>query len=143
MRGMVIAGTIAMGLALVPAGGVAAARRARRSRTDETQTIEVSAKKYEFTPSEIRVKKGSKVRLEVHSTDEEHGIKLNVYPEGSKDRSTPGLVFDYPEENGKVQKGKDQILEFVAEKTGTYEFKCAKLCGIHHGRMKGKLIVEE
>jgi plastocyanin len=106
------------------------------------QVIEVSAKKYDFIPSEIRVKMGTKVELKVHSVDETHGIKLDLYPEGSKDKSTPGLVFVEPEDNGKVEKGQDQILDFVAQQPGTYEFKCAKVCGIHHGSMKGTLVVE-
>jgi cytochrome c oxidase subunit II len=106
------------------------------------QVIEVSAKKYDFTPNEIRVKMGSKVELKVHSVDETHGIKLDLYPEGSKDKSAPGLVFVEPEDNGKVEKGQDQILDFVAQQPGTYEFKCAKVCGIHHGSMKGTLVVE-
>lgn len=107
------------------------------------EVIEVTAKKYEFSPVEIRVRKGDKVRLKIHSVDEDHGMKLSLYPDGSKDKSTPGLIFDNPQDNGKVEKGKDQILEFVAERAGTYEFKCAVMCGIHHGRMKGKLVVEE
>jgi heme/copper-type cytochrome/quinol oxidase subunit 2 len=106
------------------------------------QIIEVSAKKYDFTPSEIRVKQGTKVELKVHSVDETHGIKLGLYPEGSKDKSTPGLVFAKPEDNGKVEKGVDQILDFVAQQPGTYEFKCAKVCGMRHNSMKGTLIVE-
>jgi cytochrome c oxidase subunit 2 len=108
-----------------------------------SEVIEVTAKKYEFSPAEIRVKKGAKVRLKIHSVDEDHGMKLSLYPEGSKDKSTPGLVFDNPQDNGKVDKGRDQILEFVAERAGTYEFRCAVVCGIHHGRMKGTLVVEE
>lgn len=106
------------------------------------KTIEISAKKYEFMPSEIHVKAGERVRLKVHSLDETHGVKLNLYPEGA-DKSVVGLKFDHPEDNGKVEKGVDQVLEFVAEKPGTYEFKCAKVCGMHHGKMKGELIVEE
>ena len=61
----------------------------------------------------------------------------------SKDKSSPGLVFDNSQENGKVEKGEDQVLDFVAQQAGTYEFKCARVCGMHHGRMKGKLIVGE
>jgi cytochrome c oxidase subunit 2 len=104
--------------------------------------IEVTAKKYEFSPDEIRVKRGEKVRLKIHSVDENHGMKLSVYPEGSKDKSA-GLVLANPQDNGRVDKANDQILEFVADRAGTYEFKCAVMCGMHHGRMKGKLIVEE
>ena len=135
-----------VGAFLALSGPTAPARRMQAPKAEQaegTQVIEVAAKKYEFTPAEIRVKKGTKVQLKVHSTDEDHGIKLNLYPEGSKDKSSPGLVFDNPQDNGKVEKGKDQILIFVAQRAGTYEFKCAKVCGIHHGRMKGKLIVEE
>jgi len=88
------------------------------------------------------VKVGEHVRLKVHSLDEAHGVKLNLYPEGA-DKSVVGLQFDHPEDNGKVAKGVDQVLEFVAAKAGTYEFKCAKVCGMHHGKMKGELVVEE
>jgi cytochrome c oxidase subunit II len=108
-----------------------------------TKVIEVSAKKYDFTPSEIHVKKGTKVELKVHSVDEPHGIKLALHPKGSKDKSSAGLVFADPAANGKVEKDKDQVLEFVAEKAGTYEFECAKFCGFGHRRMKGKLVVDE
>ena len=106
------------------------------------KVIEISAKKYEFTPNEIRVKKGERVQLKIHSVDTTHGAKLEVYPEASKDKSTPGLKFAEPNQNEKVEKNVDQVLDFVAVEPGTYEIKCAKLCGLGHGRMKGKLIVE-
>jgi cytochrome c oxidase subunit 2 len=121
-----------------------------RAQTTDTeaagtgQLIEISAKKYEFTPSEIRVKSGTKVELKVHSVDETHGVKLELYPEGTrdKDKTKPGLIFDKPELNGKVEKDQDQILDFVALQPGTYQFKCAKICGMRHGSMKGTLVVE-
>ena len=116
---------------------------ARTADDESTKVIEVTAKKYDFDPAEIHVKKGARVELKIHSVDETHGIKLNLTPEGSSDKAAPGLLFDKPEDNGKVEKGQDQVLEFVAQQTGTYEFKCAKMCGIHHGKMKGKLVVEE
>ena len=83
------------------------------------------------------------MRLKVHSNEEAHGLKLNLYPEGSKDKSSQGLLFANLQENGKVQKGEGQVLDFVAQRAGTCEFKCAKVWGIHDGRMRGKLIVEE
>lgn len=136
-------------LELIAAGFLAFSAPARLARdsqerpSGEAQVIEVTARKYAFTPAEIHVTKGSKVRLKVHSTDEAHGIKLNLYPEGNQDKSSPGLVLEHPQENGKVQKGKDQVLDFVAQRAGTYAFKCARVCGVHHGRMRGKLIVDE
>jgi cytochrome c oxidase subunit 2 len=112
------------------------------AQTSASRVIEVSVKKYEFTPAEIRVKKGERVELKVHSVDETHGIKIDVYPEGAKDKTSPGLLFDHPETNGKVEKNVDQVLDFVAAGPGTYDFKCAKLCGMGHRHMEGKLIVE-
>lgn len=106
-------------------------------------TVEISAKKYQFTPNEIHVKKGTRVKLVVHSVDETHGIKLKLFPVGSKNKSVPGLRFENPSDNGKVERGKDQVLEFVAEQAGTYDFECARFCGFGHGHMKGKLIVDE
>ncbi len=136
-----------MGLALTMVLLAVAAHGAVVATTAAVQmsaprVIEVSAKKYEFAPAEIHVKKGERVELRVHSVDETHGIKIDVYPQGAKDKTAPGLLFDHPEANGKVEKKVDQVLDFVAAEPGTYDFKCAKLCGMGHGRMQGKLIVE-
>src|ERR1700753_924684 len=121
--------------------GIAASANAPQADAN-TKTIEISAKKYDFSPSEIRVAKGSHVELKVHSVDDTHGVKLDVYPEGAKDKGAPGLVFDHPDQNGKVSKGTDQVLDFVAQTPGSYDFKCAKFCGFGHDKMKGKLIFE-
>ncbi len=74
------------------------------NETAAPQIIEVSAKKYEFTPAEIHVKVGAKVELKVHSEDETHGLKLDAFPEGTKDKSKPGLLFARPIKTGKSQK---------------------------------------
>ena len=119
----------------------ASAQEPAKSGDDAVKVIEVTAKKYEFTPNDIHVKKGERVQIKVHSLDADHGIKLSLHPEGSHDKS-PGLLFNDPAQNGKVE-GKEQVLEFVAQQLGTYEFKCAKICGFGHHKMKGKLVVEE
>jgi len=116
--------------------------RTPRNQGDAPQVLEVSAKKYEFSPDEIHVHAGAKVTLKVHSEDETHGIKLNDRPEGASDKDAPGLVFDEPSENGKVAKHVDQVIVFTAQTPGSYDFRCAKVCGFGHGRMKGKVIVE-
>jgi cytochrome c oxidase subunit II len=140
MQNGIVALAVSVGLTVVPL--CMAIAQGAASQNQAPQIIAVSAKKYEFTPSEIRVKQGTKVELKVHSEDETHGIKLSVYPEGAKDKKKPGLLFDHPDDNGKVTKDVDQILDFVAQESGTYEFKCAKVCGMGHGRMKGTLVVE-
>ena len=106
------------------------------------QTIEVIAKKYDFTPSPIRVKQGTTVRLKITATDRAHGIKVDPYPDGAKDKGEPGLVFTPKQECVKLEKDQPPIVEFVARTPGTYTFKCCVHCGFGHGHMKGQIIVE-
>jgi len=106
------------------------------------QVIEVTAKKYEFNPSPIRVKQGSNVQLKITAVDTSHGIKFNLYPDGVKSSGAPGLVFASKEDCFKLEKGASTTVEFEAKTAGTYSFKCCKFCGMGHGGMKGKLVVE-
>jgi cytochrome c oxidase subunit 2 len=107
------------------------------------QVVEIAADKYEFTPAEVHVRKGTFVRLKVKSVDKAHGLKLNAYPEGASQTGPPGLHFEQSPDTGKVKKDETGDLIFLAEKPGVYEFKCSVVCGFGHGRMKGKLIVDE
>ena len=113
---------------------------------DSPHAIEVTAKTFEFTPNEIHAKVGERVQIELRSADRAHGLKLDLYPEGASEGGDPGLVFDHPQDDAKVEKHKDRVIEFVAARAGTYDFKCSVQCsmfGHGHDRMTGKLIVEE
>ncbi len=109
----------------------------------QVQTIEMTAKKYEYTPGEIRVKKGARVQLKIRALDRTHGFKISLYPEGAAESGTPGLRFEPPQDNWKLEKEQERVIAFVAERAGTYPFKCSNFCGLGHRGMKGKLIVEE
>jgi cytochrome c oxidase subunit 2 len=110
---------------------------------DDTRVIAVTAKRYEFNPAEIRVKKGEKVRLKVRALDRAHGLEFKLYPEGAREEGPPGLLFAEGQRNWKLEKDQEREIEFVAERPGTYNFKCSVFCGWRHPGMKGKLIVEE
>ncbi|MFQ5801093.1 MAG: cupredoxin domain-containing protein, partial [Candidatus Hydrothermarchaeales archaeon] len=74
----------------------------------------------------IRVKQGEVVTLRLTSMDVVHGFNLSYYN-----------IFEtlYP--------GKITTVEFVADKSGEFEFYCsARSCGLGHLEMKGTLIVE-
>jgi cytochrome c oxidase subunit 2 len=108
--------------------------------------IEVVAKTFEFTPNEIRVKVGERVQIKLRSADRAHGLKLSIYPEGASEDGDPGLMFVHPQDDAKVEKNQDRVIEFVAARAGTYGFNCSVKCsmiGHGHDRMTGKLIVEE
>jgi heme/copper-type cytochrome/quinol oxidase subunit 2 len=107
--------------------------------------IEVIAKTFEFTPNEIHVRAGERVQIKLHSADRAHGLKLSVYPEGASEDGASGLVFEHPQDEAKVDKHHDRVIEFLAARPGTYDFKCSVQCSMGHGhdRMTGKLIVDE
>jgi heme/copper-type cytochrome/quinol oxidase subunit 2 len=88
--------------------------------------IQMTAKKYEFSPSTITVKKGDQVKLIVTALDHDHGFKLDAF-----------------HVNQKLQKGEPTTIEFTADQPGTFPFECSVLCGLGHKKMKGKLVVEE
>src|ERR1700730_2997393 len=87
--------------------------------------IQVTLRKYEFNPGSLHVKKGERVRLIMAAVDHDHGFKLDD--------------FDI---NQKVRKGTTAIVEFTADKSGTFQFRCSNVCGLGHRGMKGTLVVE-
>jgi heme/copper-type cytochrome/quinol oxidase subunit 2 len=119
------------------------ARLTNTSQADqEVQVIEISAKKYEYTPSPIRLKRGAKVQLRITALDRAHGFRINLNPDGSDKKSDAGLIFSSNDDCFKLEKGIPTVVEFVARTPGTYSFHCCNRCGIGHGGMKGQLIVE-
>jgi heme/copper-type cytochrome/quinol oxidase subunit 2 len=106
------------------------------------QVIEVTAKKYEFSPSPIRVKQGTKVQLKITATDHVHGFRIATIPDGGDTNGKPGLVLSSGEGCNRIEKGQTATIEFVAQTPGTYPFKCCVHCGWHHRSMHSELIVE-
>ena len=88
--------------------------------------IQVTAKKYEFSPDPIQVKKGELVKLIITATDHDHGFQLDAFHIKQK-----------------LKKGEPTTIEFTPDKAGTFTFKCSVVCGFGHHGMKGKLIVTE
>ena len=130
-----------IGVFFLIAGSYAGSSHALQA-DQNVQTIEVTAKKYDFTPAPIHVKQGATVRLKITATDRTHGFEIDPYPDGAKDKGNPGLVFTSKQECVKLEKDTPETVEFVAHTPGTYTFKCCVHCGLGHGHMKGQLIVE-
>lgn len=105
--------------------------------------IEMTAKKYEYSPAEVRVKRGARVELRIRATDRDHGIRFDLRPAGADRASSPGLRFEDGLDNWRLEKDEVRVIRFTADRAGNYEFKCSVTCGFGHRRMKGRLVVEE
>ena len=93
----------------------------------EPRKITVMAKKYEFQPSRIELKAGEPVEITFQSEDTKHGFEC-------KELNVEKVVFE---------KDAPTTVTITPEKPGTYEFKCAKFCGMGHSKMKGEIVVTE
>ncbi len=87
--------------------------------TIEQTVITLDAKRWEYSMPEIRVKQGDHVKIMIINEDTTHGIAI-------PDFGVSGV----------------ESVEFVADKTGSFEFKCPTMCGQGHRNMTGTLIVE-
>jgi cytochrome c oxidase subunit 2 len=98
---------------------------ARKMRNDEL-VIRISVSNFEFKPSEIVVKKGVPVILELSSKDRRHGFKLAEFQ--LRADVNPGVVAR---------------VRFIPNKIGTFTFVCDVFCGDGHEEMSGTLRVIE
>ncbi len=88
--------------------------------TAEVKVINIEAKRFEYIPSTVTVKKGDRVKFVITNTDTTHGITI------------PNLSV-----------GGIDSFEFTANETGSFPFRCPTMCGQGHRNMTGMLIVEE
>ena len=86
--------------------------------------IKVIARRFEFVPKTISVKKGEHIRLAVTSEDVDHGIAIKEF----------GV--------DQIVKAKQtKVIELTADKEGRFAFICSVFCGDGHPDMVGELIV--
>jgi len=90
------------------------------------QVIKITAKRFEYSPNEIRLKKGVPAVLEFTSLDRLHGFSCPDF----------GIRTD-------IVPGKVNIVRFIPDKAGTFAFHCDIFCGDGHEDMAGKFIVED
>lgn len=112
------------------------------ARNASPQVIEVTAKKYEYSPAPIHVKSGTKIQLKITAADHDHGFSISTVPDGSDSNGSAGLVFTSSQECWQLKKGETTTIEFVAQTPGTYSFKCCHVCGLGHRGMKSQLVVD-
>jgi heme/copper-type cytochrome/quinol oxidase subunit 2 len=87
-------------------------------------TFRIEAGQFAYSPSELKVKPGDTVNIQLVSTDVVHGLYVD------------GYNIDIEAEPGQTT-----ILSFVANEPGSFRFRCNVTCGAMHPFMIGKLNV--
>jgi cytochrome c oxidase subunit 2 len=100
--------------AVAPVGGQASGER----------VVRVTAKRFEYSPSEITLQRGVPVVLELTSLDRDHGFKLEPF----------GIRAD-------VKPGDVTRVRIVPDRVGRFEFACDVFCGTGHEEMSGEIVV--
>jgi cytochrome c oxidase subunit 2 len=88
------------------------------------KVIEISAKKFQFTPSEITLKKGEPVILRMTSTDRVHGFMSKPFK----------IDTDIPPD-------KTTDIAVTPDTAGNFTIICDHYCGTGHSNMKMKVTV--
>jgi len=105
---------------------IAATLEARFARAESSpRVIEITAKRFEFSPAEITLKKDQPVTLRLTSQDVKHGFFAK------------GLNLD-----GDIEPGKPTELTFTPHTAGKYVTVCDDFCGAGHGDMRMAIVVE-
>jgi len=90
----------------------------------QERRITISARRFEFEPGTVRVNRGDTVVISLESSDVVHGLYLDGY----------GL-------SAVAEPGQPDRVRFVADRAGSFHFRCAVPCGNLHPFMIGKLVV--
>lgn len=111
-------------VAAVIALGSAGAYVAAQSAEPKEQVIKITAKRFNYTPGEVTLKKGVPVILEFRTLDVFMGFNLPDF--GVRADLVPDKVTQ---------------IRLVPDKTGTFVFLCDVFCGTGHEEMNGRIIV--
>lgn len=96
-----------------------------RVRADNLPVIEITAKRFAFSPDKIILKKGQTVKLRLHSEDVTHGFFMRA------------LKIDEVIEPGQT---KDIVVN--PQTAGSFTTICDHFCGANHGNMNMTIVVE-
>jgi cytochrome c oxidase subunit 2 len=99
----------------------------RRAQGAAPRIIEITAQRFEFWPSEIRVRQDEVVEFRIRSDDTMHGFRI----------IGAGVSLLIP------KRGKGEaVASFTATRPGRYTIECSRLCGAGHNFMRATLVVQ-
>jgi heme/copper-type cytochrome/quinol oxidase subunit 2 len=95
-----------------------------QSSAPQERTFRIEARQFAYSPPELRVNPGDTVTIQLVSTDVVHGLYIDGY----------GVAVE-------ADPGQTTIITFIADKPGSFRFRCNLTCGAMHPFMIGKITV--
>lgn len=92
--------------------------------TPQERTFRIDARQYAYSPSELKVNPGDTVTIQLVSADVVHGLYVDGYDVAIE-----------------ADPGQTKTLTFIADKPGSFRFRCNVTCGAMHPFMIGKFTV--
>lgn len=99
----------------------------KTAAAQEVQVVDIVAERFRFTPSEIRVKAGTRLAIRLQSEDTIHGFHL----------VGTDVDLEIPSRGG----GEAAVM--FRPEAGRYTFECSRLCGAGHSYMRGVIIATD
>jgi heme/copper-type cytochrome/quinol oxidase subunit 2 len=90
----------------------------------QERAFRIEAGQFAYSPSELKANPGDTVTIQLVSTDVVHGLYVDSY--NISIEADPGQI---------------ETLTFIADKPGSFRFRCNVTCGAMHPFMIGKLTV--
>jgi len=97
----------------------------KRVHANDVPVVEITAKRFAFSPDKITLKKGQTVKLRLHSEDVTHGFFLRP------------LKLDE-----EIPAGQTAEVTVTPQVSGTFTTICDHFCGANHGNMNMTIVVE-
>ena len=90
----------------------------------QERTFRIDARQFAYSPSELKVNAGDTVTIQLVSNDVVHGVYVDGY-----------------DVSVEADPGQTATMSFVADKAGSFRFRCNVTCGAMHPFMIGRLNV--
>lgn len=112
-------------LAMLCLGSAMSLSGINRVQADDLPVIDITAKRFAFSPDKITLKRGQTVKLRLHSEDVTHGFFLRP------------LKLDE-----EIPAGQTTEVTITPQEPGTFTTICDHFCGANHGNMNMTIVVE-
>ena len=94
-------------------------------QANNVRVVDITAKRFAFSPDKVTLKKGETVKLRLHSEDVTHGFFLRP------------LKLDE-----EIPAGQTTEVTLTPQEVGTFTTICDHFCGANHGNMNMTIVVE-